>query len=132
MAKNNKNNYIRTDKFYDLMGLGNTKLVGCKLTGDNSIHKDKNSYHILLRTKPFVFKEVGVLRSYQAYEQFSDICENAPQTLTKGKYKLKADGTIPQALLDILGTNEVAEVIKGVRTLDEVGATMDSWSKDKK
>ena len=132
MAKNNKNNYIRTDKVYDIMGLGNTNLVGWKLTGDNSLHKDKNSYHITMRTKPFVFKEIGVIRSYQAYEQFSDICENAPQTLTKGKCTLSANGTIPKALLDILGTNEVANEIKGVRTLEEVGATMDSWSTKKK
>ena len=33
MAKNTKNNYIRTDKVYDIMGLGNTNLVGWKLTG---------------------------------------------------------------------------------------------------
>ena len=32
MAKNT-NNYIRTDKVYDIMGLGNTNLVGWKLTG---------------------------------------------------------------------------------------------------
>ena len=84
-----KNDYIKADKVYDLMGLGNTNFVGFKLTGKNSIHKDdKNSYHITMRTKPFVFKEIGVIRSYQAYEQFSDICENAPQTLTKGKFKL--------------------------------------------
>ena len=80
-----------------------------------------------MRTKPFVFKEIGVIRSYQAYEQFSDICENAPSTSTKGKYKLSANGTIPKVLLDILGTNKVAEEIKGVRTLEEVSATMDSW-----
>ena len=126
-----KNNYNKVDKVYNIMGLRNTKLVSWKLTGDNSIHKDKNSYHICLRKDKFDFKEVGVIRSYPAYEQFKDICENAPSTLTKGKYKLKADGTIPKVLLDILGTNDVAEEIKGVRTLAEVDATMKSWSTDK-
>ena len=61
MAKNNKDNYIRTDKVYDIMGLGNTNLVGWKRTGSNSLHKDKNSYHITMRTKPFVFKISSLL-----------------------------------------------------------------------
>ena len=49
-----KNDYIKADKVYDLMGLGNTNFVGFKLTGKNSIHKDdKNSYHICVRKDKF-------------------------------------------------------------------------------
>ena len=52
-----KNDYIKADKVYDLMGLGNTNFVGFKLTGKNSIHKDdKKSYHICVRKDKFDFK----------------------------------------------------------------------------
>ena len=125
-----KKEYIKVDKVYDIMGLGNTNFVGWKLTGANSIHKDdKNSYHITVRKSPFEFKEVGVIKSYQAYQQFKDICENAPETFKKGKFKLNKNGTLPKELLSILGTNQVAKEISGVRNLAEVKATMDSWSK---
>lgn len=121
--------YNKTDKVYDLMGLGKTNLVGWKLTGTNSKNKDKNSYHICERKSPFEFKEIGMIRSYQAYQQFKDICENAPQTLKKGTYKLTSKGELPKKLLDILGTNEASNQIEGVRNLTQIKATMDSWSK---
>ena len=124
-----KKEYIKVDKVYDIMGLGNTNFVGWKLTGANSIHKDdKNSYHITVRKSPFEFKEVGVIKSYQAYQQFIDICNNAPETFKKGKFKLNKNGTLPKELLSLLGTNNICKEISGVRNLAEVKATMDSWS----
>ena len=124
-----KKEYIKVDKVYDIMGLGNTNFVGWKLTGANSIHKDdKNSYHICVRKDKFDFKEVGTLISYQAYQQFKDICENAPETFKKGKFKLNKNGTLPKELLSLLGTNNICKEISGVRNLAEVKATMDSWS----
>lgn len=125
------NTYTKRDQMYDLGGIGNTNFVGMKLTGSNSVKEDgTNSYHILVRKTPFTFTKAheGTLRSYQAYKQFKDICENNPQVLKKGKYKLNAKGQIPKALIDLLGTNKASE-IEGVRNLAEIKAEMDSWSK---
>jgi hypothetical protein len=133
MAK--KNQWIPRNKRYnpfkDDKG-NNTSYYGVKLVGTDSPREDgKSAFFIMqqtdslgngkrLHTKP--------LTHYPAIMQFQQIVAYNPKALQKGKFKLTKTGTLPKALIDILGTDKVAKEIEGVLTLSQCKAVMQSWS----
>ena len=111
-----------------------TKYFFIKLTGVNSTKSNgANSFYIMqlgktaFDTKP-LHKES--LTDYKAYMQFKSIVVDNPEVLKKGKFKLNSNGTLPKALLDILGTDKISKEIAGVPTRAECQAEQDSWSKN--
>ena len=110
----------------------NTSFYGVKLVGKDSPREEgKSAFFIMQRTDVFGNGKKlheKPLTHYPAIMQFKQIIANNPDALKKGKYKLNANGTIPKALIDLLGTDKVAKEIDGVMTLAQCKEEMKSWT----
>ena len=127
MAK--KSTWIPKSKRYSK--IQGTQYYGVKLVGSESPRDGgKSAFFVMKETdsmgngKP-LHKEP--LTHYPAYMQFQALVVNNPDALKKGKFKLTSTGTLPKALVQILGTDKVAKEIEGVPTLAECKKQMASW-----
>ena len=129
MAKNTKSTWIAKNKTYSK--IQGTSYYGVKLVGKDSPREDgKSAFFIMQQTDVFGNgKRIHnkPLTHYPAYMQFQQLVLNNPSALKKGKYKLTSTGTLPKALVDILGTDKIAKEISGVPTLAECKDIMKSW-----
>ena len=125
--------WVKQPKFYTGQSFFGTVWCGAKLIDSKT---GKFTYHIG-RVDEFglpISKSMQQLPSgsYQAIVQFMDILDLCPSLPKKGKFALNKNGTLPQALVDILGTDKINKETKGkVRTLAEVREMMNSWSNKK-
>ena len=109
-----------------------TNYYGVKLVGKDSPREDgKSAFFIMQKTDAFGNGKKlhdQPLTHYPAYMQFKAIVENNPKALENVKFNLNSNGSIPTALVSLLGTDKVAKEIEGVPTLSQCKQEMQSWS----
>jgi hypothetical protein len=78
------------------------------------------------------FKNLGILKQYEAVVQLQELCKQYPKILSRKAFKPTKSGTMSETFIKEIGTNAIAERFpKEVPTLQEAKAYMNAGFKGK-
>lgn len=72
------------------------------------------------------FKNLGILKQYEAVLQLKELFTNYPKVLNRKAYKPNKDGSMNSKFMELIGTNAISEEFEEVPTLQECKAFMNA------
>jgi predicted GH43/DUF377 family glycosyl hydrolase len=72
------------------------------------------------------FKNLGILKQYEAVLQLKELFTNYPKVLSRKAYTPNKDGSMNTKFMELIGTNAIAEQFEEVPTLQECKAFMNA------
>jgi methyltransferase-like protein len=111
--------------------LPNDNWIVVKLRGSHSFEfspesEGKTRYMIAEVNSKGEFKNLGILKQYEAVIQLKELFENYPKVLKRKDYTPNKNGTMSAKFLTEIGTNAISENFDGVPTLQECKAFMNA------
>jgi len=86
----------------------------------------KTRYMIATINSKGEFKNLGILKQYEAVLQLKELFENYPKVLKRKAYTPNKDGSMNTKFMEQIGTNAISEQFEEVPTLQECKAFMNS------
>ena len=100
-----------------------------KLRGSSSFEfspesEGKTRYMIATQDTQGKFKNLGILKQYEAVIQLQELFKAYPKVLTRKAFKPTKAGTMSSAFMEEIGTNAISDRFEEVPTLQECKAFM--------
>jgi len=102
-----------------------------KLRGTSSFEfspesEGKTRYMIATQTNEGKFKNLGILKQYEAVIQLQELFRAYPKVLSRKAFKPNKAGTMSSAFMEEIGTNAISDRFEEVPTLQECKAFMNA------
>ena len=102
-----------------------------KLRGSSSFEfspesEGKTRYMIATQTTDGKFKNLGILKQYEAVIQLQELFKAYPKILSRKAFKPSKAGTMSSAFMEEIGTNAISDRFEEVPTLQECKAFMNA------
>lgn len=108
-----------------------TGMVLVKLRGFSSFEfspesEGKTRYMIATQTNDGKFKNLGILKQYEAVIQLQELFKAYPKVLSRKAFKPNKDGSMSAEFIAEVGTNAIADRFEEVPSLQECKAFMNA------